>query len=116
MEENAMKPHQRLVTQENDTGMTLVFQLRPNYCPRDYADEFVGDRHAYRLVAHVDTAELDEAFALTNHNETTWFDNPSVQCVCRRARSTSVGDVLIVPEGTTYLCRGSGWSQVNFTV
>lgn len=50
----------------------------------------------YRAVAEVQASSLDEAFALTNHGEHAWWENPQIKMVdsTYQARSTSVGDLV----------------------
>lgn len=47
----------------------------------------------YELVARVDTHDLDEAYGLTNHIDTAWWENEKVT-LFKESRSSSVGDVL----------------------
>lgn len=60
-----------------------------------FAAAVMFEPERFRAVAEVETAELEEAFRLTNHLEVDWRENPGVTpLVSSRCRSTSVGDVL----------------------
>ncbi|MCC6744616.1 MAG: hypothetical protein IT175_12220 [Acidobacteria bacterium] len=55
--------------------------------------------HNGRPVATVDTCSLEHAFELTNHISRPWQENEGVEAVGvarNGARSTSVGDLLVV--------------------
>jgi hypothetical protein len=66
-------------------------------------------RSAYVLVAEVDTFDLDEAFALTNHFDGDWADNEGVKALVEQRRSTSVGDIIVPPGGEAYLVLRCGF-------
>jgi hypothetical protein len=63
--------------------------------------KYVHDRLAWRRpglltkVAEVDTDDEDEAYQLTNHIDESWLENAKVTPLVEKARSTSVGDVLV---------------------
>lgn len=63
----------------------------------------------YRLVAEVQGSSLETAFARTNSIERHWSQQPGVTCYDLHARSTSVGDVVVNPEGRAFRCEGIGW-------
>ena len=73
-------------------------------------------RHApYRLVAEVEVASLEAIFDLTNHgvHQQDWRTNPGVQvCTTASVRSTSVGDVVVAPNGTPWICASVGWRRI----
>ena len=62
-------------------------------------------------VAEVNSNSLSEAFRLTNHIESDWTQNPGVEAVPGRHRSTSVGDVMIV-DGNRFIVTSNGFQQV----
>src|SRR5437763_1939037 len=70
-------------------------------------------RHApYRLVAEVEAPSLEAVFALANHGAQRdyWPDNPGIHLLTTsRVRSTSVGDVVVAPDGKAWLCAPVGW-------
>jgi len=66
----------------------------------------------YRCVAVVQTTDLEKVFRLTNHHEEDWTSNPGVCCPDPRQRSTSVGDVVVGPDGRMWRCEDFGWSEV----
>ncbi|MBW4554188.1 MAG: hypothetical protein KME35_24260 [Aphanocapsa sp. GSE-SYN-MK-11-07L] len=61
-------------------------------------------------VAEVDTDDLEMAFRLTNHTESSWILNPQVTPEPGNHRSTSVGDVLGL-EGKRYGVDAFGFTQ-----
>src|SRR5690242_20026891 len=68
--------------------------------------------HEYRLVARVEAEDLEQAFDLTNNVEGPWTKNPGVRAVSHGLRSTSVGDVVLAPDGVPYRCESCGWRRV----
>jgi hypothetical protein len=74
---------------------------------------FDGKKAAsYTLVALVLTTSLGEAFRLTNHIDSPWWDNPEVDRWENKSyRSTSVGDIIEV-QGEQWLCKPAGWEKV----
>jgi len=66
---------------------------------------------AYELVANVDTDDLDAAFQLTNTIDCPWWDNEGVE-VINKARSTSVGDIIVSEDGSRHLCENFGWKTL----
>jgi hypothetical protein len=64
----------------------------------------------YTLAAIVDTDSVEEAYGLTNHVDREWWDNPGVELVGPKTRSTSTGDVVVV-NGQGYKCESFGWSE-----
>ncbi len=65
---------------------------------------------AYTRVATVEADSLDQVFALTNHGENSWQENPGVVGI--GTRSTSVGDVIVDPLGRPYRVENTGFSEV----
>ena len=66
----------------------------------------------YVLVAEVETNSKDVAFERTNSIDCAWFDNEGV-IVHEKARSTSMGDVVVLPNGEAHLCEMLGWSLIG---
>ena len=52
----------------------------------------------YQKVALVNVERISQVYEVTNHIDHDWQTNPQVVSSIRPARSTSVGDVYIVPE------------------
>lgn len=73
---------------------------------RKFPDDFV-------LVAECDSEELDEIFQLTNSIDRVWWLNEGVKKTVSAARSTSVGDVVVLSDGTAFVCRGFGWDLIG---
>ena len=69
----------------------------------------------YRHVADV-VAPLDRVFALTNHIDHPWTDNPEVvwHAIVAPLRSTSVGDVIVSRHsGTAWLVMPFGLQELS---
>ena len=69
---------------------------------------------AYVHVADVATDKPDVAFHLTNNIDNGWHVNSRVTPVgaaVSGARSTSVGDVVVTPNGERWLCAPFGWEK-----
>ena len=75
---------------------------------RDAGDSVFPE--AYTRVATVEADSLDQVFALTNHGEKPWQENPGV--VGTDARSTSVGDVIVDPRGRPYRVENTGFREM----
>jgi len=63
-----------------------------------------------------ETENLDRAFRLTNHIDRPWWENPDVTAagpVPLKHRSTSVGDVLGLPNGKFYRVAALGWEEIH---
>ncbi len=73
------------------------------------ADHWLTDRSRYYThVADVE-APLGQVFALTNHIDHSWTDNPEVVWhTAAPVRSTSVGDVIVLQES------GRAWLVMPF--
>lgn len=70
----------------------------------------------YRLVATVETPDLEEAFHLTNHIRRSWTENKGVTAHVPQPRSTSVGDVVALIDGNVanvFLCASAGWTDLG---
>ena len=65
---------------------------------------------AYTRVATVRAGSLDQVFALTNDGENPWQENPGVIGI--DARCTSVGDVIIDPQGKPYRVENTGFKEL----
>ena len=68
----------------------------------------------YRLVAVVDSDDLEDGFRYTNHIETDWAKQPAaiVTALPGNHRSTSVGDVF-TRNGATYVVAGMGFDLLT---
>jgi hypothetical protein len=65
----------------------------------------------YELVAAVDTDSVDVAFQQTNTIMHPWWENRDVAAF-KRARSTSVGDIVEV-NGKFWMVCMTGWKEVQ---
>lgn len=67
----------------------------------------------YDLVARVRAANIDQVFQFTNHIDRPWYESRLVLAVSKKVRSTSVGDVIIDPNGIKWVCMPIGWEEVQ---
>jgi hypothetical protein len=68
----------------------------------------------YAKVAVVETESVDDVFGLTNHIDHDWTLNPQVvEVVPGGQRPTSVGDVVVTPEGKKMYCDSVGWKEIE---
>ena len=80
----------------------------------------------YVHVADVDVTDSEHAaaFELTNTIDNYWWDNPSVTANfespafremngMKGTRSTSVGDVIVLSDGSALQCASFGWESIN---
>jgi hypothetical protein len=67
--------------------------------------------HGYLSVADVQAVGLDHAFQLVNSLETPRHAHPVVEAFVNPRRATSVGDVIIDPEGRAYRVEEHGFSE-----
>ena len=66
----------------------------------------------FRYVAEVQAEQLEQVFALTNHQETSWTRHPAIiwHATDGPVRSTSVGDVIVNTQtGQAWLVMPSGF-------
>lgn len=68
---------------------------------------------AYALVAEVETTDMHRAFGLTNNTDEVWTLNPGVRAFVESCRSTSVGDVIVMPDDEAYLVLSVGFRQLS---
>jgi hypothetical protein len=65
----------------------------------------------FNMVAAVTAENVDEVFDMTNHIHNPWMENEGVAPKVLRARSTSVGDVVVDRNAKVmYRCEACGWS------
>ena len=66
----------------------------------------------FELVAKVecDVENYGDVFRLTNSIDAPWWSNPEVTCI-KKARSFSVGDVIVGDDGVKRRCESAGWTQ-----
>ena len=66
----------------------------------------------FTAVAEVQAETLEEVFERTQHIRSDWAQNEGVRPLTEGRRSTSVGDVVIAPDGVAYRCDPVGWSRI----
>ena len=64
--------------------------------------------------ADTDMKKLETAFMKTNSINSAWWTNEGITKMFDGAtcRSTSVGDMVLLPSGKKYKCEMAGWSEV----
>jgi hypothetical protein len=68
----------------------------------------------YENVALIGADSIDDVFRITNHIDSDWRMNPEVfESFKDRVRSTSVGDVVVDEEGTSFYCAPVGWTKID---
>jgi hypothetical protein len=71
---------------------------------------FPGD---YTMVAVVEGDDENKAYELTNHLECPWWENTGVTLIGEpKHRSTSVGDVVVMPDGRVLRVENAGWKLI----
>ncbi len=79
----------------------------PNATPPAYPDN-------YTTVAVVEGEDVETAYRLTNHIDHPWWENAGVTLVGDpEHRSTSPGDVVVMPCGQILRCENAGWAVVT---
>ena len=58
--------------------------------------------------------KLEKAFMLTNSVEDAWYKSDKVEYIGpdKACRSTMVGDMVRLEDGTKFKCEDTGWSEV----
>ena len=74
--------------------------------PRRFPGEFTH-------VALVECRDLDKAYELTNNLGWHWSKNPEVKAASDKLRSTSVGDVIIAPDGMAHSVESVGFAPIG---
>ena len=117
-------------TQENDTtslegklqGKMSVWHFDSNLMPARLTNPQWPQEYA--LVAALDTESLDEAFYWTNEGDGWMCDSVTVfppfgwqmdlpESVFHSPRSTSVGDVLVKPNGDVFVVEAAGFRRIG---
>lgn len=88
---------------------TVYHAKNPNFGMGD--KQPFNDKH-FSKVAIVEAVDLDEVFELTNHIDKPWWVNKGIIWYQTGSRSTSVGDVVVTPQGTRFMCSLVGWEQI----
>jgi hypothetical protein len=70
----------------------------------------------FKLIAEVDSLDLDDIFKLTNHIDHDWTENSEVSLIVNKPlRSTSIGDVVVI-EDKHFLVELFGWKEVSKSI
>lgn len=76
--------------------------------------KFADFEKNFELVANIDHENLAHAFELTNTIEDYWWNNDGVTKGPKSGyRSTSVGDIVGLEDGTFHMVDGSGYVDVT---
>jgi len=68
----------------------------------------------YSCVARITAQNVDDAYRLSNSIDHYWGDNPEVLITFRSAlRSTSVGDIIVDPEGVKHRVARMGFTRLG---
>jgi hypothetical protein len=91
--------------------MIKVYHAKVPTFFEDEAPSFNEDN--FKLIAEVDTDDLDEAYELTNTINQEWHLNGGVKLIgAMGCRSTSIGDVLIANSGRCYRVESVGFKEI----
>ena len=74
-------------------------------CEAVWPDEF----QAVAVIGGIE--DVGEAFQLTNHIDSAWWENEGVTRIGGETRSTSVGDVVVL-NGEAFMVKGCGFAAV----
>ena len=67
----------------------------------------------YTMVAVVEGEDVETAYRLTNHIDAPWWENEGVTLIGNpEHRSTSTGDVVVMPNGQVLRCDNAGWTEI----
>lgn len=97
-------------------NLSVWHALKPNF-GMGAAVPFTEEN--YKLVAVFPShgnldRDLGRAFQLTNHIDHPWWENEEVTLIGNpNHRSTSVGDVVVDPEGRAHRCEMVGWKRIS---
>lgn len=103
--------HEATIGLARKHGLTLVYhskELMPRGETQEIAVEDVVNEENFDLVAAVPTDDPDVAFLATNHIDEELKEAQPFWYL--ESRSTSVGDVVVTPNGFAYLAMPWGWS------
>ena len=96
---------------------TKNFSLNANmtFLDEEALKKYVPMREHYKPVADVNIPdeEYGDAFRLTNHIDRAWWENEEV-VLFEESRSTSVGDLIELSDGTLMVCASVGWVKVEW--
>ena len=96
-------------SQQEETQSLL--EIKMGLCKQGVPEQHVLkllEKGFYIKVAEVETDDLEQAWKLTNHIESSWLENPCIHPLCLTARSSSVGD-LFEYEGNFFICASLGF-------
>lgn len=91
----------------------MIFKVYHDKNPTfGYGDAHEFNDENFELVAEVecDADNYGDVFRLTNTIDWPWWDNKEVTCI-KKARSFSVGDVIVGDDGVQRRCESAGWTQ-----
>lgn len=109
-----------VINRELDTDREVVWRLGMRPKAEDVQKWVQEGKLSYQKVAEVDTPDIWQGFTLTNSINSDWWDNPPAGVRLfngDKHRSTSSGDIVVLPDGTARLFNGmaavaiTGWKK-----
>ncbi len=67
----------------------------------------------YRLVAEVETQDLEEAWEKTNNIDESWTLNAGVRSKVEHPRSSATGDIFERESGELFVCASIGFREIE---
>ena len=84
-----------------------------NYFPAETGIPQPPWPHDFRKVGVVETDDINLAYQQTNHITRSWQENEEIVESVESARSSSCGDVFVLPGGTAMRVAGKGFVEVG---
>lgn len=66
----------------------------------------------FKFVAEINSDNLDDIYNRTQNAFDSWVKGDGVISIEDSARSTSIGDVIVLPNGKRYECKEIGWGEI----
>lgn len=106
-----------LTIQKNSMDNELIFNVATSIKlgKLDHVSDVLANKYpelSYKLVAEVNTDDMDFAFEMTNSIENYWGDNEDVEDFTTGCRSTSVGDLMQNSLGQMYFVSNFGFKLI----
>ena len=95
---------------------SVYHAMNPTFMPLEISDDFSQPPWPddFKLVARMHTNDPNTLWHLTNHIESNWCENEDLECVGEPThRSSSVGDVFVMPDGRILRVAGNGFRNID---
>lgn len=69
----------------------------------------------YAPIATIEAEDPEEVYALSQSIHAPWIEGARVEAMVNVARSTSVGDVVVLPGGAAMIVKGIGFERSHLT-